>query len=293
MSFFGISLDCLEWISASARLDFRSHLCVWGGLSRNSHGRMWILQDLLLHRCWNCHCREFVGYCFVLFIWALETSWQSDPQWDWWNGSCRQTAISFRRAKCRPRPIPRPDQMRKFFWRSDRLDCQKRLALTTCDLKLWKAPGRVRMVTDQVLAEKLDELSKHLVAETYGGVQAVKLARRAYNNRRGVVANPIWKSSLIMFEYALSIPSDDKMRLDWGDNKRESHAVCFFCARKFWQIPAERKGHWPSFCLISQNGELMHAVSSLCEGMLVRWWRWACLDCGESLARKHWSSWES
>ena len=47
------------------------------------------------------------------------------------------------------------------------------------------------MVTDQVLAEKLDELSKHLVAETYGGVQAVKLARRAYNNRRGVVANPI------------------------------------------------------------------------------------------------------
>ena len=58
--------------------------------------------------------------------------------------------------------------------------------------------------------------------------------------------------------------------MDWGDNKRESHAVCFFCARKFWQIPAERKGHWPGFCLLSQNGELMHAVSSLCEGMLVR-----------------------
>ena len=52
----------------------------------------------------------------------------------------------------------------------------------------WPGPD---MVTDQVLAEKLDELSKHLVAETYGGVQAVKLARRAYNNRRGVVANPI------------------------------------------------------------------------------------------------------
>ena len=49
---------------------------------------------------------------------------------------------------------------------------------------LW--PGQ-EMVTDQVLGEKLQELSKVLVADTYGGVEAVKWARQAYNSRRGCV----------------------------------------------------------------------------------------------------------
>ena len=45
---------------------------------------------------------------------------------------------------------------------------------------LW--PGR-GMVTDQVLAEKLGELGAFLVADSYGGVDAVKWARNAYNSR--------------------------------------------------------------------------------------------------------------
>lgn len=45
---------------------------------------------------------------------------------------------------------------------------------------LW--PGD-SMVTDQVLDSKLKELSRYLVADTYGNVDVVRWAREAYNSR--------------------------------------------------------------------------------------------------------------
>ena len=56
---------------------------------------------------------------------------------------------------------------------------------------------------------------------------------------------------------------------EFGLPCRRRSLYVFFCARKFRQIQAGRKGHWPGFRLLSQNGELMHAVSSLCNGMPV------------------------
>ena len=74
---------------------------------------------------------------------------------------------------------------------------------------LW--PG-ADMGTDQVLADKLEELSKHLVADTYGGVQTVKYARQAYNSRRGAV-------------------TDRDLKRYNHDNHPDNHSSCFFWGR--------------------------------------------------------------
>ena len=81
---FGICVDCLEWTAASAWLDSAA-ICVCGQVA----SQPWT----------NVNFRRSSFTSLVLFVWVYETSWPSNPQWDCWNWSCRQTATSLCRSR--------------------------------------------------------------------------------------------------------------------------------------------------------------------------------------------------
>eukprot|EP00438_Fugacium_kawagutii_P010278 Skav225675 [mRNA] locus=scaffold1924:366724:368019:- [translate_table: standard] len=75
-------------------------------------------------------------------------------------------------------PVPEPEEVRKHGLHTAFSPSDSRAQSVR---GLW--PGSALLRSDEVLKGAMEELSKYLVADTYGGVDAVRWAREAYNSR--------------------------------------------------------------------------------------------------------------